>query len=122
MAFPRGFRATLADWGCLDVGEVGLDGSETSDWPWVSGMVRVSEAVDCVGWGGGGRGMRFSGGISSAAGTGSPRAAATIWASVHCSSKSFRPLQKGASFRSIYAHAYVNITGTLSALGAWYSQ
>lgn len=42
-----------------------------------------------------------SGGIWSGGGIGRPRAAATSWCSVHDSEKSLRPLQKGASRRSI---------------------
>lgn len=48
-----------------------------------------------------GRGISSSGGMASAAGKGRPRAAATIWYSVHVSEKSFRPLQNGANLRSI---------------------
>lgn len=47
-----------------------------------------------------GRGMSSSGGVWSAGGIGSPRAAAIIWCSVHCCSKSLSPLQKGANFLS----------------------
>jgi hypothetical protein len=42
-----------------------------------------------------------SGGMSSAAGSGRPLTTATSWCSVHVSSWSSRPFQKGASRRSI---------------------
>jgi len=42
-----------------------------------------------------------SGGIASAAGSGRPFTTSTSWCSVHVSSWSSRPLQKGASRRSI---------------------
>lgn len=48
-----------------------------------------------------GLGSGGSGGDSSGAGIGRPRAAAIIWCSVHISLKSLRPLQNGASRRSI---------------------
>jgi hypothetical protein len=110
MAFPRGLKGEFALGAWAETGdgsaEPGLDEacSEAVDGERpVIGIVRLSrfEEPSVRGFAGSGRGMRSSGGIWSAGGTGNPRAAAMICGSVHWSSKSFKPRQKGATFRSI---------------------
>jgi hypothetical protein len=94
MAFPRGLNEELVPGAWLEIGdgsaEPGLDmaRSEEADCDRSPiGIVRLSKfGFDCGrGLAETGRGMSSSGGISSAGGMGSPRAAAMIWGSVHWS-------------------------------------
>lgn len=62
-----------------------------------------------------GRGTSSSGGVWSAGGMGSPRAAAMIWCSVHVSEKSSSPRQKGASFLSSCRLGHLVSTACLAA-------
>lgn len=94
MAFPRGLKDELIPGAWLKTGdgsaepELDMARSEEADCDRSPiGIVRLSKlGLDSArGLAETGRGMRYSGGISSAGGTGSPRAAAMIWGSVHWS-------------------------------------
>ena len=114
--FDRGRKGEEDCEGEAGGGEVG-DAPENAGWDGER-VAEASEAAECdrdfIGtiklcrlwfeaWGESGeRGLvSSSGGISSAAGIGSPLPTATNWCSVHSSLKSSSPLQNGAIRRSI---------------------